>query len=245
MLLIPAIALRAGQCVQLKQGDDDGETVLSDDPPAIAERWVKAGAQRLHVVDLDGATSGAAANADAIRDIVAHHPDLVLQVGGGIRDEDCVEAYLAAGVEYVIIGTRAVGTPHFVRDLCIEFAGHVIIGLDARGDKVAADGWSKLSNHDVVEVARHFERDGVAAIVLTDIDRDGRLEGANIEATAALAREVAIPVIVSGGIAGLDDIRKLCAARDDGVSGAVIGRALYEGQIDLGEAHKLVGSLST
>ncbi|HET6654954.1 MAG TPA: 1-(5-phosphoribosyl)-5-[(5-phosphoribosylamino)methylideneamino]imidazole-4-carboxamide isomerase [Gammaproteobacteria bacterium] len=244
MLLIPAIDLRDGQCVRLKQGRAEDMTVISEDPPAIADRWVEAGAQRLHVVDLDGASNGAPANADAIRDIAARHPDLVLQVGGGIRDEDTVEAYLAAGVDYVIIGTRAVSTPHFVRDLCIEFAGHVIVGLDARNGKVATDGWSKLSNHDVIEVAQHFERDGVAAIVFTDIERDGMLAGANVEATAALAREVAIPVIASGGIAGLDDIRKLCAAREDGVMGAVISRALYEGQIDLGEAHKLVGSLS-
>jgi phosphoribosylformimino-5-aminoimidazole carboxamide ribotide isomerase len=244
MLLIPAIDLRGGQCVRLRQGRDDDVTVFSEDPPAVADRWVEAGAKRLHIVDLDGANNGAPANADAIREIAARHPDLSLQVGGGIRDEDAVEAYLAAGVDYVIIGTRAVSAPHFVSDLCIEFSGHVIVGLDARGGKVATDGWSKLSHHDVVEVAQRFERDGVAAIVFTDIERDGMMNGVNVEATAALAREITIPVIASGGITTLDDIRRLCATRDDGVMGAVIGRALYEGRIDLGEARELVAELS-
>lgn len=245
MLLIPAIDLKDGQCVRLRQGRDDDVTVFSEDPPAMANRWVKAGARRLHIVDLDGANNGAPANADAIRDIAHQHPDLSIQVGGGIRDEDAVEAYLEAGVDYVIIGTRAVKTPHFVSDLCLEFEGHVIVGLDARGGKVATDGWSKLSNHDVIGVAKRFERDGVAAIVFTDIERDGMMQGVNVEATAELAREIAIPVIASGGITNLDDIRRLCAARDDGIRGAVIGRALYEGQIDLGEAQKVVDSLSS
>lgn len=244
MLLIPAIDLRDGQCVRLRQGRDDDVTVFSEDPPAMADRWVEAGARRLHIVDLDGATSGRPANADAIREIASRHPELALQVGGGIRDEDTVEAYLGAGVDYVIIGTRAVSTPHFVSDLCVEFNGHVIVGLDARGGKVATDGWSKLSNHDVVDIAKRFERDGVAAIVFTDIERDGMMRGVNVESTAALAREISIPVIASGGITNLDDIRNLCAARADGVSGAIIGRALYEGQIDLGEAQQVVGSLA-
>ncbi|HET6725109.1 MAG TPA: 1-(5-phosphoribosyl)-5-[(5-phosphoribosylamino)methylideneamino]imidazole-4-carboxamide isomerase [Gammaproteobacteria bacterium] len=246
MLLIPAIDLRGGQCVRLKHGPEEEvtETVLSEDPPAIADRWIEAGARRLHIVDLDGASSGAPANADAIREIAARHPHLTLQVGGGIRDEDTAEAYLAAGVDYVIIGTRAVGTPHFVRDLCIEFGGHVMVALDTREGRVATDGWSKLSNNDVLDVARHFENDGVEAIVFTDIERDGMLNGVNVEATVALAREINIPVIASGGVSSLDDVRKLCAARSDGVLGAVIGRALYEEHLDLGEAQQLVDSLS-
>ncbi|HET7307765.1 MAG TPA: HisA/HisF-related TIM barrel protein [Gammaproteobacteria bacterium] len=234
MLLIPSIDLKDGQCVCTED---------ERDAAAVADRWVEAGARRLHIADLDGAESGIA-NAEAIREIVARHPDLELQVAGALRDEDGVEAWLSAGADYVILGPRAFGTPHFVRDLCIEFAGHVIVGLDARDGKIATDGWSKLAHHDVVEVAQRFERDGVAAVLLTDLDYDEKRNGVNAEAAAALAREIAIPVIAAGGIASLDDIRSLCAARDDGVMGAVIGRALYEGDLDLGEAQQLVGSLS-
>lgn len=242
MLLIPAIALKDGQCVRARPGGG-ADTEFSADPLATAERWVAAGARRLHVVDLDGAASGTPVHGDTIADIVARFPDLVVQVGGGIRDEDAVEHYLGAGVDYVIIGTRAVRTPHFVRDLCIEFGGHIIVGLDARGGKVVTDGWSKLSNHDVVDLARHFERDGVEAIVFTDIDRDGSLTGPNVEATAALAREITIPVIASGGIGSLDHVRALCALHEEGIQGAVVGRALYEGRIEFDAAQQLVDSL--
>ena len=243
MLLIPAIDLKDGRCVRLRQGRMDDETVFSNDPLEVAQRWVDAGATRLHMVDLNGAFEGKPVNASAIRRIAGAFPDLPIQVGGGIRDEDTVQAYLDAGVSYVIIGTKAVSAPHFVNDLCLEFPGHIIVGLDARDGKVAIDGWSKLSNHNVVEVAQHVERDGVAAIVYTDIGRDGMMTGANVAATAALARAITVPVIASGGVSSLDDIRALCEVADDGIMGAIIGRALYEGTIDLAEAQKLVAAM--
>jgi phosphoribosylformimino-5-aminoimidazole carboxamide ribotide isomerase len=243
MLLIPAIDLKDGRCVRLRQGRMEDETVFSDDPLEVAQRWVDAGARRLHLVDLNGAFEGKPVNASAIRRIAGAFPDLPIQVGGGIRDEDTVQAYLDAGVSYVIIGTKAVSAPHFVNDLCLEFPGHIIVGLDARDGKVAIDGWSKLSNHTVVEVAQHVERDGVAAIVYTDIGRDGMMTGANVAATASLARAITVPVIASGGVSSLDDIRALCEVADDGIMGTIIGRALYEGTIDLAEAQKLVEAM--
>jgi phosphoribosylformimino-5-aminoimidazole carboxamide ribotide isomerase len=244
MLLIPAIDLKDGRCVRLRQGRMEDETVFSDDPLEVAQRWVDAGAQRLHLVDLNGAFEGKPVNASAIRRIAGAFPDLPIQVGGGIRDEDTVQAYLDAGVSYVIIGTKAVSAPHFVNDLCLEFPGHIIVGLDARDGKVAIDGWSKLSNHDVVEVAQRVERDGVAAIVYTDIGRDGMMTGANVAATASLARAITIPVIASGGVSSLEDIRALCAVADEGIMGAIIGRALYEGTLDLVEAQRVVEAMS-
>ncbi len=244
LLLIPAIDLKDGRCVRLRQGRMEDETVFSDDPVEVAGRWVEAGARRLHMVDLNGAFAGRPVNLDIIRRVAETFPDLPVQVGGGIRDEDTVQTYLDAGVSYVIIGTKAVSAPHFINDLCLEFPGHVIVGLDARDGKVAIDGWSKLSNHDVVDLARHFEHDGVAAIVYTDISRDGMMSGPNVAATAALARAVNIPVIASGGITTLDDIRALLAVADEGIGGAIIGRALYEGSIDLAEAQRLVDAAS-
>jgi phosphoribosylformimino-5-aminoimidazole carboxamide ribotide isomerase len=243
MLLIPAIDLKDGQCVRLRQGRMDDETVFSDDPVAVAARWVDAGARRLHIVDLNGAFAGEPVNAEVIRRIAEHFPDLPIQVGGGIRDEDTVQTYLDAGVSYVIIGTKAVSAPHFVNDLCLEFPGHIIVGLDARGGKVAIDGWSKLSNHDVIDMAQRFERDGVEAIVYTDIGRDGMMSGVNVESTVALAQSITIPVIASGGVTTLDDVRALCGVADEGVMGAIIGRALYEGTIDLAEAQKTADEL--
>jgi phosphoribosylformimino-5-aminoimidazole carboxamide ribotide isomerase len=240
MLLIPAIDLKDGKCVRLRQGRMEEETVFSDDPLQVAQRWVDAGARRLHLVDLNGAFAGRPVNAEVISRIAENHPDVAIQVGGGIRDEDSVQLYLDAGVQYVIIGTKAVRAPHFVNDLCLEFPGHIIVGLDARDGKVAIDGWSKLSNHDVIDLAQRFERDGVEAIVYTDISRDGMMEGVNVDATARLAGEVSIPVIASGGISSLEDIRGLMAVADEGIMGAIIGRALYEGSIDLVEAQELV-----
>jgi phosphoribosylformimino-5-aminoimidazole carboxamide ribotide isomerase len=240
MLLIPAIDLKDGKCVRLRQGRMDDETVFADDPLDMAKRWVEAGAKRLHIVDLNGAFAGKPVNADVIRRIAEAYPDVPIQVGGGIRDEDTVQLYLDAGVQYVIIGTKAVRAPHFVNDLCLEFPGHIIVGLDAKDGKVAIDGWSKLSNHDVIDMARRFERDGVNAIVYTDISRDGMMEGVNVEATARLASQISIPVIASGGISTLDDIKALQAVADEGIMGAIIGRALYEGSVDLAEAQKLV-----
>ena len=240
MLLIPAIDLKDGKCVRLRQGDMAQETVFSDDPVATARRWVEAGARRLHLVDLNGAFAGRPVNEHSIRAIVEAFPDIDIQVGGGIRDDETVEAYIGMGVRFVIIGTKAVNVPHFVPDVCAEFPGHIIVGLDAKDGKVAIDGWSKLSNQNVVDVAQRFERDGVEAIIYTDISRDGMMSGPNVEATAALARALTIPVIASGGISSLEDIQALVAA-DDGISGAIIGRALYEGAIDFAQAQSLVG----
>ncbi len=244
MLIIPAIDIKDGKCVRLRQGRMDDVTVFSDDPVAMAKRWVEAGARRLHVVDLDGATSGKPVNAAVVGRIVEAFPQLPVQVGGGIRDEESAEAYLNAGVQWVIIGTKAASAPHFVSDLCAAWPKHIIVGLDAKDGKVAIDGWSKLSNHDVVDLAQHFERDGVEAIIYTDIGRDGMMQGVNLESTRALARAITIPVIASGGVSTLEDIRQLCAAAEDGIAGAIIGRALYEGGLELGACQKLVDELA-
>jgi phosphoribosylformimino-5-aminoimidazole carboxamide ribotide isomerase len=244
MLLIPAIDLKDGKCVRLRQGRMEDETVFSDDPVAVAGRWVEAGARRLHVVDLNGAFAGEPVNAQVIHDICAAYPDLPVQVGGGIRDEETVITYLEAGVRYVIIGTKAVTQPHFVNDLCMEFPGHVIVGLDAKDGRAAVDGWSKLSRHDAVELAQQFEQDGVVSIVYTDIGRDGMMSGVNVEATVRLAESVHIPVIASGGITSLDDVRALCAVADAGIIGAITGRAIYEGTLDLAAGQKLADELS-
>jgi phosphoribosylformimino-5-aminoimidazole carboxamide ribotide isomerase len=240
MLLIPAIDLKDGKCVRLRQGRMDDATVFSDDPVDVARRWVAAGAKRLHIVDLNGAFAGQPVNADAIQAIAEAFPDLPLQVGGGIRDEDTVQAYLDIGVNFVIIGTKAVSAPHFINDLCLEFPGHIIVGLDAKDGRAAIDGWSKLSHHNVQELAQRFERDGVAAIVYTDIGRDGMMNGVNVESTVELARSVTIPIIASGGVSSMDDIKALCAVEGEGIMGAIIGRALYEGSIDLAAAQKYV-----
>ena len=240
MLLIPAIDLKDGKCVRLRQGRMEEETVFADDPLDMAQRWVDAGARRLHLVDLNGAFAGQPVNTGVVRRIADALPDVPIQLGGGIRDEDTVQLYLDAGVQYVIIGTKAVSAPHFINDLCLEFPGHIIVGLDAKDGKVAIDGWSKLSNHDVIDMAQHFERDGVEAIVYTDISRDGMMQGVNVEATVKMASEISTPVIASGGISTLDDIKALQAVAEEGIMGAIIGRALYEGSIDLAEAQKLV-----
>jgi phosphoribosylformimino-5-aminoimidazole carboxamide ribotide isomerase len=240
MLLIPAIDLKDGKCVRLRQGRMEEETVFADDPLDMAQRWVDAGARRLHLVDLNGAFAGQPVNTGVVRRIADAFPDVPIQLGGGIRDEDTVQLYLDAGVQYVIIGTKAVSAPHFINDLCLEFPGHIIVGLDAKDGKVAIDGWSKLSNHDVIDMAQHFERDGVEAIVYTDISRDGMMQGVNVEATVKMASEISTPVIASGGISTLDDIKALQAVAEEGIMGAIIGRALYEGSIDLAEAQKLV-----
>jgi len=240
MLLIPAIDLKDGKCVRLRQGRMDDNTVFAADPVAVAERWAEAGAKRLHLVDLDGAFAGRPVNADVIHRIAEAFPDLPIQVGGGIRDDDTIQSYLDAGVSYAIIGTSAVNEPHFVADVCLEFPGHIIVGLDARDGKVAIDGWSKLSHHDVIDLAQHFQRDGVEAIIYTDISRDGMMQGVNVEATVKLAQAITIPVIASGGVTNSKDIEALLAVSDEGISGVVIGRALYEGTLDFAECQKMV-----
>ena len=244
MLVIPAIDLKDGKCVRLRQGRMDDDTIFSDDPVAVAGRWVKAGARRLHIVDLNGAFEGKPVNGDVIEAIVKAYPDLPVQVGGGIRDEDTIQAYLDIGVRWVILGTKAVNVPHFVSDVCAEFPSHIIVGLDAKNGKVAIDGWSKMSGHDVIDLAKKYQDDGVDAIVYTDIGRDGMLSGVNVEATKRLADSITIPVIASGGITDLEDIRRLCEVADSGIIGAITGRAIYEGTLDFAAAQKLADELS-
>jgi phosphoribosylformimino-5-aminoimidazole carboxamide ribotide isomerase len=241
MLLIPAIDLKNGQCVRLRQGRMDDVTVFSDDPVSVAKRWVDEGAQRIHVVDLDGALKGMPINLKSIEKIAAAVGKVPVQAGGGVRDEETVQKYLDAGVSFVIIGTKAVVTPHFLRDLCIEYPRHIMVGLDAKEGRVALDGWSKISHHDVMEMAQHCERDGVEAIIYTDIGRDGMMGGFNKESTRELARSVKTAVIASGGVASLDDMRALRELAEDGVTGCIIGRALYEGGLQFKDCLKAVG----
>ena len=244
MLVIPAIDIKDGKCVRLRQGRMEDNTIFSDDPVAMAERWVQAGARRLHIIDLNGAFAGKPVNAKVIGAIARAYPDLPIQVGGGIRDEDTIQAYLEAGVRYVILGTKAVNVPHFVSDVCTEFPGHIIVGLDAKDGKVAIDGWSKLSGHDVTDLAQKYQNDGVEAIIYTDIGRDGMLSGVNVEATLRLAQAITIPVIASGGITDLEDIRRLCAVAGNDIVGAITGRAIYEGTLDFAAAQKLADELT-
>jgi phosphoribosylformimino-5-aminoimidazole carboxamide ribotide isomerase len=240
MLLIPAIDIQDGKCVRLRQGKMDDVTVYENDPAEAAQRWIDAGAQRLHVIDLDGAAQGEPVNAEAVHRIAERFPGVPIQIGGGIRDEQTIDAYLEAGVQYVILGTKAVNEPHFVSDMCLNFPSHIIVGLDARDGKLAVEGWSKLSKHDVIDLAQLLENDGVEAIIYTDISRDGMLSGANIEATKRLAESIRIPVYAAGGIANLDDLRKLLEIVDSGVAGAITGRAIYDGSLDFASGLKLI-----
>ena len=239
MELIPAIDLKDGHCVRLKQGRMDDDTVFSEDPVAVADHWVKQGARRLHLVDLNGAFAGEPVNGAVVEAIAAAYPQLPVQIGGGIRDLATIEHYLKAGVSYVIIGTQAVKQPAFVAEACRAFPGRVIVGLDARDGRVATDGWAEVSDVQAAELARRFEADGVSAIVYTDIARDGMMQGVNVEATVAMARASRIPVIASGGITDLDDIRALSAVAGEGIIGAITGRAIYEGTLDVAEAQRL------
>jgi len=236
MLLIPAIDLKDGKCVRLRQGKMEDDTVFSDDPIAVAKRWGDAGCRRLHLVDLNGAFAGNPVNAEVVHAITEAYPDMPVQVGGGIRDEKTIEAYLDAGVKYVIIGTKAVTDPHFISEICVGFPGHIIVGLDAKGGKVATDGWSKVSRHDVIDMAQRFEEDGVDSIIYTDISRDGMMQGVNIDATVKLAQAIHIPVIASGGITNMDDVKNLVGVEDEGIVGAITGRAIYEGTLDFAQA---------
>ncbi len=240
MILIPAIDLKQGHCVRLRQGNMDETTVFSDEPVAMAGKWVDQGCSRLHVVDLDGAFEGEPINADVIEEISASFPDLEIQIGGGIRSIETVEAYLEAGVNYVIIGTMAVKRPEFVTQLCSEFPGNVIIGLDAKNGMVATHGWAEESEHEACDLARRFEDQGVAAIVYTDISRDGMMQGVNVEATSALAKSINVPVIASGGVTDMDCIVKLNEVKSSGIEGVIIGRALYERTISLVEAQAYI-----
>lgn len=245
MLMIPAIDLKDGHCVRLKQGLMDGATVFSEDPAAMARQWVDQGGRRLHLVDLNGAFAGKPVNEGAIKSIVAAvGGEIPIQLGGGIRDLETIERYLDDGISYVIIGTAAVKSPGFLHEACDAFPGHIMVGLDAKDGKVAVDGWSKLTGHDVVDLALRFEDYGVEAVVYTDIGRDGMLSGVNIEATVALARALRIPVIASGGVTNLDDVRRLCAVEAEGIMGAITGRAIYEGTLDFAAAQSLADELN-
>jgi phosphoribosylformimino-5-aminoimidazole carboxamide ribotide isomerase len=245
MLIIPAIDLKDGKCVRLKQGVMDDATVFSEDPGAMAAHWLKLGARRLHVVDLNGAAAGRPKNGQAIKAIVSAVGDKIpIQLGGGIRDLDTIESYLDSGIAYIIIGTAAVKTPGFLQDACSAFTGHIMVALDAKDGKVAVDGWSKMTGHDVVDLALKFQDYGVEAVIYTDIGRDGMLTGVNIEATVALARELTVPVIASGGITDLEDVKALCAVEAEGISGAITGRAVYQGTLNFSDAQKLADQLS-
>ena len=239
MLIIPAIDLKDGQCVRLRQGLMDDSTVFSDEPVAMARRWVEAGCRRLHLVDLNGAFAGEPVNGEVVTAIAAAWPELPIQIGGGIRNLETIEHYVKAGVGYVIIGTKAVKEPAFVAEACAAFPGRIIVGLDAKDGLVATDGWAEVSELRATDLARQFESDGVSAIVYTDIARDGMMQGVNVEATLTMARASSIPVIASGGITNLDDIRALKAVASQGICGAITGRAIYEGTLDVAEAQRL------
>ncbi len=245
MLLIPAIDLKDGKCVRLQQGDMKAATTFGDDPAAMARRWLQAGARRLHLVDLNGAFAGRPVNEGAVKSILREVGDRIpVQLGGGIRDLDTIERFLDDGLSYVIIGTAAVKSPGFLKDACSAFGGHIIVGLDAKDGKVATDGWSKLTGHEVIDLAKKFEDYGVEAVVYTDIGRDGMLTGINVEATVKLAQSLSIPVIASGGLAGLADIEKLCAVEGDGVEGVICGRSIYTGALDFAAAQKRADELN-
>ncbi len=245
MLLIPAIDLKDGRCVRLRQGDLDDATVFSEDPASMASQWLDQGARRLHLVDLNGAVAGKPKNEAPIKAILdAVGDDIPVQIGGGIRDLDTIERYLDAGISYVIIGTAAVKNPGFLQDACGAFPGQIIVGLDARDGKIATDGWSKLTRHDVLDLAKKFEDYGCEAIIYTDIGRDGMLSGVNVEATVRLAQHVRIPVFASGGIAGIRDIEALCAVEEEGVEGAILGRSIYEGTLNFQAAQARADELA-
>ncbi|HWI38737.1 MAG TPA: 1-(5-phosphoribosyl)-5-[(5-phosphoribosylamino)methylideneamino]imidazole-4-carboxamide isomerase [Burkholderiales bacterium] len=240
MLIIPAIDLKDGRCVRLKQGDMSTATVFSDDPVAMAKHWAAHGAKRLHIVDLNGAIAGRPKNEKVIRAMIAAVGEQVpIQLGGGIRDLDAIESYLDAGVTYVVIGTAAVKNPGFLSDACYAFPGHVIAGLDAKDGKVAVEGWSKLTGHDVVDLAKKYEDYGIEALIYTDIGRDGMLSGINLDATLRLAQATKTPIIASGGLTSIADVEAICAQLvPEGVIGAIAGRALYEGKLELKKAQE-------
>lgn len=245
MLLIPAIDLKDGHCVRLVQGDMDQSTTFGEEPSLVARRWLDEGARRLHLVDLNGAFAGTPKNLSAIQSILKEVDDTIpVQLGGGIRDLDTIEKYIDSGISYIIIGTAAVKNPGFLRDACSAFAGHIIVGIDAKDGKVATDGWSKVTGVDVLDLARKFEDYGVESIIYTDIGRDGMLTGINIEATLRLAQAVKIPVIASGGLSGISDIEKLVAIEREGVEGVICGRSIYTGDLDFAAGQARADALS-
>ena len=243
MLIIPAIDLKDGQCVRLKQGVMEDSTVFSDNPVEMAAKWVDAGCRRLHLVDLNGAFDGKPVNGEVVTAISKAYSELPIQIGGGIRELSTIEAYIDAGVNYLIIGTKAVKEPEFVTEACREFPGHIIVGLDAKEGLVATDGWAEVSNIKATELAKRFEQDGVNEIVYTDIARDGMMQGVNVEQTLNMAHASSIPVIASGGITNIEDIKALAAVAEQGISGAITGRAIYEGTLDVAEAQAYCDNL--
>ncbi|MBW8757078.1 MAG: 1-(5-phosphoribosyl)-5-[(5-phosphoribosylamino)methylideneamino]imidazole-4-carboxamide isomerase [Burkholderiales bacterium] len=244
MLLIPAIDLKDGHCVRLEQGDMSISTSFGDDPAAMARRWLDAGARRLHLVDLNGAFAGRPVNESAVKAIIKEiGNEIPIQLGGGIRDLDTIERYLDDGLSYIIIGTAAVKSPGFLKDACTAFGGHIIVGLDAKDGKVATDGWSKLTGHEVVDLGLKFQDYGVEGVIYTDIGRDGMLTGINIDATVKLARALTIPVFASGGLSSIADIEQLCAVRDEGIEGVICGRSIYTGALDFAKAQSRADEL--
>ncbi|WP_083500280.1 1-(5-phosphoribosyl)-5-[(5-phosphoribosylamino)methylideneamino]imidazole-4-carboxamide isomerase [Sphingomonas endophytica] len=240
LIVFPAIDLKRGQVVRLAEGDMDRATIYGDDPAAQARAFAEAGATHLHVVDLDGAFAGESVNGEAVRGIVAAFPGRV-QLGGGIRTPDAVAAWIDLGVARVVIGTAALEQPQFVRDMAAAYPGQIVVAVDARDGMVATKGWAEVSTTSVADLARRFEDAGVAAVLFTDVGRDGLLKGCNVDATVALAKDVRIPVIASGGVAGIEDIHALAAHAADGVEGVITGRALYDGRLDLVEALRVAG----
>ena len=246
MIIIPAIDLKDGHCVRLKQGEMSTATVFSEDPGAMAKKWKSLGAKRLHLVDLNGAMAGKPKNHSAIKAILdALDEDVPVELGGGIRDMATIEAYLDDGISWVILGTAAVKNPGFLHEACDAFPGHIMVGLDAKDGIVAVDGWSMFTGHDVIDLAKRFQDYGVEAVIYTDIGRDGMMNGVNIDATVKLAQALSVPVIASGGIANLEDVKSLCAVESEGITGAITGRAIYEGSLDFAAAQKLADELST
>ena len=243
MLIIPAIDLKDGQCVRLRQGIMEDSTVFSEEPATIACQWVQEGARRLHLVDLNGAFAGTPMNRDVVTEIAQNYPQLPLQIGGGIRDMKTVEFYIDAGVSWVIIGTQAVKNPKFVSEACREFEGKIIVGLDAKSGFVATEGWAEVSDIKATELAKQFEQDGVSSIIYTDIARDGMMQGVNVEETLNMAKASSTPIIASGGITNMDDIKALAALESEGIMGAITGRAIYEGTLDLETAQLYCDSL--
>ncbi len=245
MLIIPAIDLKDGHCVRLRQGLMEDATVFSEEPAVMAAHWLEKGARRLHLVDLNGAFAGKPKNLAAIKGILKRvNGEIPVQLGGGIRSLETIEQYLDAGIDYVIIGTAAVKQPGFLHEACDAFPGHIIVGLDAKDGKVATDGWAKITHHDVIDLAKRFQDYGVESVIYTDIGRDGMLSGVNIEATVRLAQALTIPVIASGGLTNLDEVKAWCAVDSEGIEGVITGRAIYEGTIDFQAAQELADQLS-
>ena len=240
MKIIPAIDIQNGNCVRLRQGDFSQETIFNNSPLDIAEKWVTDGAQRLHIVDLDGARLGEPINIDLISKICKTFPSIPVQIGGGIRDIETARKYFHAGASFIIIGTKAVEDPNFVKDLCSEFHKKIIIGIDAKNGEVATEGWVSNSKVNAISLSKKFEDFGVSEIVYTDIEKDGMMGGLNIKATVDLAKEINIPVIASGGVSSNDDLKKIINYEKFGISGVIVGRALYENKINIKEAKEIL-----